>query len=274
MIAWASPAQPYGCHGNRPRTGTLESAVSERKRLPARATLAERGDPLRQSRTLISGFMIHYIDGLEGQRQVVAFTSPATSSTFKAIRSKRSIIRSDAEASIATASHDTVKRLTEPDAELACGSAPKAGPRSERCNYLRCLEKSRLCWGPIGRRSRPLGRVTLHQIQWLDQKSAGVPLRRRHSGRASLIDSHAALEWHLFQLATYHGSSASLDAPPTTGLAFLWNAGFCISKTLVLAARAEITAPRSRRRHSCPYWCVPCPSRKLTAFAMAIVWAA
>jgi hypothetical protein len=43
---------------------------------------------------LISGFMIRYIDDLEGQRQVVAFTSPATSSTFMAIRSKRSIIRS------------------------------------------------------------------------------------------------------------------------------------------------------------------------------------
>lgn len=73
---------------------SLESAVSEGKRLPARATLAERGDPLRQSRTLISGFMIHYIDDLEGQRQVVAFTSPATPSTFMAIRSKRSITRS------------------------------------------------------------------------------------------------------------------------------------------------------------------------------------
>jgi len=74
--------------------GSLESAVGERKRLPARATFAERGDPLRQSRMLISGFMIRYIDDLEGQRQVVAFTSPATSSTFMAIRSKRSIIRS------------------------------------------------------------------------------------------------------------------------------------------------------------------------------------
>jgi hypothetical protein len=74
--------------------GSLESAVSERKRLPARATLAERGGPLRQSRMLISGFMIRYIYDLEGQRQVVAFTCPATSSTFIAIRSKRLIIRS------------------------------------------------------------------------------------------------------------------------------------------------------------------------------------
>jgi hypothetical protein len=74
--------------------GSLESAVGERKRLPARATLAERADPLRQSRMLISDFMIRYIDDLEGQKQVVAFASPATSSTFMAIRSKRSIIRS------------------------------------------------------------------------------------------------------------------------------------------------------------------------------------
>jgi hypothetical protein len=41
-----------------------------------------------------------------------------------------------------------------------CGSAPKAGLRSERCNYLRCLEKSRLCWGPHRRRSGPLGCVS------------------------------------------------------------------------------------------------------------------
>src|ERR1700761_3068137 len=54
----------------------LERAVTERRRLPARSTLLERGDALRQSTMLINGFMIRYIDDLEGRRQVVAFHVP------------------------------------------------------------------------------------------------------------------------------------------------------------------------------------------------------
>lgn len=54
----------------------LEGAVAERKILPARATLLQRGDTLRQSTMLIDGLMIRYIDDLEGHRQVVAFHVP------------------------------------------------------------------------------------------------------------------------------------------------------------------------------------------------------
>lgn len=54
----------------------LERAVSERRRLPRRTTLVERGDRLHHSTMLIEGFMIRYIDDLEGRRQVVAFHVP------------------------------------------------------------------------------------------------------------------------------------------------------------------------------------------------------
>jgi CRP-like cAMP-binding protein len=55
---------------------TLEKAVSDRRALPARATLVDRGETLRQSTMLTTGFMIRYIDDLEGRRQVVAFHVP------------------------------------------------------------------------------------------------------------------------------------------------------------------------------------------------------
>lgn len=54
----------------------LEHAVDRQRQLPARATLLHRGEPLHQSTILIRGFMIRFIDDVEGGRQVVAFHIP------------------------------------------------------------------------------------------------------------------------------------------------------------------------------------------------------
>jgi len=99
----------------------LESAVAERKRLAARATLVERGDTLRQSTMLISGFMIRYIDDLEGHRQVVAFHVPGDFVDLHGypLHKLDHSIATLTEASIATVPHDALKQLTEADTELA-----------------------------------------------------------------------------------------------------------------------------------------------------------
>jgi CRP-like cAMP-binding protein len=54
----------------------LEKAISERMTLPARTTLVERGDRLNHSTMLVAGFIIRYINDLQGRRQVVAFHVP------------------------------------------------------------------------------------------------------------------------------------------------------------------------------------------------------
>ncbi|PXA84809.1 Crp/Fnr family transcriptional regulator [Nostoc sp. 3335mG] len=99
----------------------LENAIADRKRLPARATLVERGDTLRQSTMLIDGFMIRYIDDLEGHRQVVAFHVPGDFVDLHGypLHKLDHSIATLTEASIATVPHDALKRLTEADAELA-----------------------------------------------------------------------------------------------------------------------------------------------------------
>ena len=58
---------------------------------------------------------------------------------------------------------------------LVCGSAPKAGPRSERRNYLRCVEKVNY-FGPRSAPIEPLCCVSTfaNSTAWL--KSGGVPL--------------------------------------------------------------------------------------------------
>lgn len=99
----------------------LEAAVAERKWLPARATLVERGDRLRQSTMLMDGFMIRYIDDLEGHRQVVAFHVPGDFVDLHGypLLALDHSIGTLTKASIATVPHDALKRLTEADAELA-----------------------------------------------------------------------------------------------------------------------------------------------------------
>jgi CRP-like cAMP-binding protein len=54
----------------------LDHAVSDRQRLPARVNLLERGQHLSRSTMLLEGFMVRYIDDMEGGRQVVSFHVP------------------------------------------------------------------------------------------------------------------------------------------------------------------------------------------------------
>jgi CRP-like cAMP-binding protein len=99
----------------------LENAVAERRQLPPRATLIERGESLRQSTMLIDGFMIRYVDDLEGHRQVVAFHVPGDFVDLHGypLQILDHSIGTLTRASIATVPHAELKRLTDADADLA-----------------------------------------------------------------------------------------------------------------------------------------------------------
>ncbi|WP_246331856.1 Crp/Fnr family transcriptional regulator [Sphingomonas chungangi] len=99
----------------------LERAVTERRRLPARSTLLERGDALRQSTMLINGFMIRYIDDLEGRRQVVAFHVPGDFVDLHGypLEVLDHSIATLTEVEIANVPHSALKQLTDRDAEFA-----------------------------------------------------------------------------------------------------------------------------------------------------------
>jgi CRP-like cAMP-binding protein len=99
----------------------LEGAVSQRRHLPARATLIERGEALQHSTMLIEGFMIRYIDDLEGRRQVVAFHVPGDFVDLHGYPLKilDHSIATLAQVSIATVPHSALKDLSDADPDLA-----------------------------------------------------------------------------------------------------------------------------------------------------------
>lgn len=99
----------------------LEQAVADRRRLPARATLVERGEALSHSTMLIAGFMIRYIDDFEGRRQIVAFHVPGDFVDLHGFPLKvlDHSIATLTETQIATVPHAALKRLTDADIEFA-----------------------------------------------------------------------------------------------------------------------------------------------------------
>ncbi|UAK26557.1 Crp/Fnr family transcriptional regulator [Sphingomonas nostoxanthinifaciens] len=99
----------------------LEQAISERRHVPARVTLVDRGQRLRYSTMLISGFMIRYIDDLDGHRQVVAFHVPGDFVDLHGypLQVLDHAVATLTEVEIALVPHDALKRLTEGDAEFA-----------------------------------------------------------------------------------------------------------------------------------------------------------
>lgn len=98
----------------------LEKAAGERRRLPARTTLIERGQALRQSTMLVEGFMIRYIDDLEGRRQVVAFHVPGDFVDLHGypLAVLDHSIATLTDALIATVPHAELSRLIEADVHL------------------------------------------------------------------------------------------------------------------------------------------------------------
>lgn len=54
----------------------LEDAVAEVRSLPARQTIVRQGDTVTRSTLLVEGFMCRYMDGRDGQRQLVALHVP------------------------------------------------------------------------------------------------------------------------------------------------------------------------------------------------------
>lgn len=99
----------------------LEAAVAERRRLPARATLLDRGEHLRQSTMLVTGFMIRYIDDTEGRRQIVAFHVPGDFVDLHAfpLHVLDHSIATLTEVEIGIVPHGALKRLTAEDPDLA-----------------------------------------------------------------------------------------------------------------------------------------------------------
>lgn len=99
----------------------LEAMVGDRRRLPPRATLVERGEPLRQSTMLVDGFMIRYIDDCEGRRQVVAFHVPGDFVDLHGfpLAVLDHSIATLTDVRIATVPHSAIERLAERDPTLA-----------------------------------------------------------------------------------------------------------------------------------------------------------
>jgi CRP-like cAMP-binding protein len=100
---------------------SLECAVSELRRLPGRTTLVERGETLRHSTMLIEGFMIRYIDDLEGRRQVVAFHVPGDFVDLHGypLHKLDHSIATLGETLIALVPHKAIECLTDDDAKFA-----------------------------------------------------------------------------------------------------------------------------------------------------------
>lgn len=99
----------------------LERAVSERRKLPARTTLVDRGDRLHHSTMLMEGYMIRYIDDLEGRRQVVAFHVPGDFVDLHGypLQVLDHSIATLSDVLIALVPHPAIARLTDNDAQLA-----------------------------------------------------------------------------------------------------------------------------------------------------------
>jgi CRP-like cAMP-binding protein len=99
----------------------LERAVSERRALPTRTTLVERGDRLHHSTMLIEGFMVRYIDDLEGRRQVVAFHVPGDFVDLHGypLHVLDHSIATLSDVLIALVPHPAIARLTDDDAQFA-----------------------------------------------------------------------------------------------------------------------------------------------------------
>ncbi len=100
--------------------GLLEGAVSAVRRMPARATLVERGKRLRQSTMLVAGYMIRFIDDDEGARQVVAFQVPGDFVDLHGypLLALDHAIGTVTQVQIGIVPHSAIDRLIHEDADL------------------------------------------------------------------------------------------------------------------------------------------------------------
>jgi CRP-like cAMP-binding protein len=98
----------------------LEEAVSDRRRLPPRSVLIDRGEVLRHSTMLVEGFMIRFIDDQDGERQIVAFHVPGDFVDLHGypLEILDHGIASVTEAEVAIVPHRALETLTERDPDL------------------------------------------------------------------------------------------------------------------------------------------------------------
>lgn len=99
----------------------LETAVAERRGMPARAILLDRGEHLCQSTMLVTGFMIRYIDDTEGRRQIVAFHVLGDFVDLHAfpLHVLNHSIATLTQVEIGIVPHGALRRLTAEDPDLA-----------------------------------------------------------------------------------------------------------------------------------------------------------
>ncbi|WP_157218443.1 Crp/Fnr family transcriptional regulator [Flavisphingomonas formosensis] len=99
----------------------LEGLISRHRRLSARTTLVERGEELRQSTLLVEGFMIRYIDDVEGHRQIVSFHVPGDFVDLHGypLRVLDHSIATITDALIAVVPHSQLSQIMDSDPTLA-----------------------------------------------------------------------------------------------------------------------------------------------------------
>jgi len=93
----------------------LESVLSPPVTLPKRKVIVARGDAVQRSTFLISGFMCRYMDGVDGQRQLVSVQTPGDFVDLHAYPLQRldHDVATIGECQVAYAPHERLTELTE-----------------------------------------------------------------------------------------------------------------------------------------------------------------
>lgn len=93
----------------------LEAAIERVERLPARRTTQRRGERVRQSTLLLSGYMCRYMDARDGFRQLVCYHVPGDFLDLHGYPLQRldHDVATITEAEVAYVSHDRITQLVE-----------------------------------------------------------------------------------------------------------------------------------------------------------------
>lgn len=99
----------------------LEEAIDPPKVLRPREVLAHKGELMETSTYLINGFMLRYIDGLDGDRQIVCIHVPGDFVDLHAFAMKRldHDVAALNEASIAQVRHNVLQDIMEEEPHLS-----------------------------------------------------------------------------------------------------------------------------------------------------------
>lgn len=99
----------------------LEDAIDKPKVLKAREVLAHKGELMETSTYLIEGFMLRYIDGVDGDRQIVCIHVPGDFVDLHAFAMKRldHDVAALNQASIAQVRHSVLQEIMDDEPHLS-----------------------------------------------------------------------------------------------------------------------------------------------------------